>query len=125
MALIGSLAALPGAAIFCLACAGLGSQILRRAFEQENALERLLCSTALGVICYETAVGILEFFLRPRLAVSFALATLLVSGAWGLREAVMLLGDLARRARAGSRGEQLLAASTAALLLFEVFAATA
>jgi len=126
MALIASLASLCGAAIFGLACAGLGHWILRAAWlEHESALEQLSYCAAAGVIAYETAVAILEFAVRPVLAVSFALAALLLAGALGFPGVSKILAGLVRRICSGSRREHLLAATTSLVALFAGMAAMA
>ncbi len=126
MALIASLASLCGAAIFGLACAGLGHWILRAAWlENESALEQLSYCAAAGVIAYETAVAILEFAVRPVLAVSFALAALLLAGALGFPGVSKILAGLVRRICSGSRREHLLAATTSLVALFAGMAAMA
>jgi hypothetical protein len=126
MELIRSLAALAGAALFGLLCAEWGLRVLKfLRLESETALENLLCCTALGVIGYETLLAILEFALRPRLAVILALATLLLGGIWRLRDLALLIVSLLRRVLAGSLSERLLAAATIVLLLFESLASAA
>src|ERR1700720_4398769 len=126
MALIASLAALGGAAIFFLACAGTGHRMLQAArLTFENALEHLLCAAAAGVIAYQAAVAILEFLIHPRLAVYSSLGVLLLTAALGIRSACVILAGLAAPIRAGSRREHLLAAATVLVLLFAGLGAVA
>jgi type III secretory pathway component EscS len=119
MALITSLAALAGAAIFCIACAGLGHRLLKSArLEFENTFEQLLCSIAVGVIGYEIILGILEFGSQLRLAVAIALVLLLLSGAASLQSVLGILAGLVRRIRSGSRHEHSLAGITSLVVIF-------
>src|SRR5260370_22084302 len=119
MALSGSLAALCCAAIFGLACAALGHLILARArLAQENELEHLLCSGAVGVICYEAIVALGEFVAPPRTAVVVALALLLGGGVLGMRGVWRSVAAIFRRITPGSPSEHGLAVAAAPALLF-------
>ena len=126
MALSASLAALCCAAIFGLACAALGHLILARArLAQENELEHLLCSGAVGVICYEAIVALGEFVAPPRTAVVVALALLLGGGVLGMRGVWRSVAAIFGRITAGSRSEHGLAVAAGLVLLFEGLAAMA
>ena len=126
MALIASLASLCGAAIFCLACAGVGHRILKVArLKLESALIDLLYCIAAGVIAYETVVAILEFVGRPRLVVRLVLGVLFLTGALGSFDVLQILAGLVRRIRRGSRSEHLLTATTCFVALFAGIAAVA
>jgi Protein of unknown function (DUF1420) len=126
MALIASLAALCGAAIFCVACAGLGNWALQTAhLESENALVDLLCSIAAGVIAYETALSVLLFAAPPRTAVYISLIILLLTGSFGLSGVLRILGRLARGIRVASRHEHLLEVTTGFVVLFTGLVAVA
>src|SRR6266404_5079587 len=126
MALSASLAALCCAAIFGLACAALGHQILARArLAQENELEHLLCSCAVGVICYEAIVALGEFVAPPRTAVVVALALLLGGGVLGMRGVWRSVAAIFGRITAGSRSEHGLAVAAGLVLLFDGLAAMA
>lgn len=126
MALIASLAALGGAAIFFLACAATGHRMLQAArLTFQNALEHLLCCAAVGVIAYQAALAILEFVVHPRFAVGLSLGGLLLIAPFGIRPVCSIVASLAVRIRAGSRREHLLAAATGLVVLFTGLGAVA
>jgi hypothetical protein len=126
MALLASFVSLCVAAAFCIFCAGLGHRLLTLArLPFENALALLLCSIAVGVIAYETAVAVFEFFGHPRFAVYLPLVALLLIGAAGLSNVFQILGGLLRRVRGGSRQEHVLAAAAACVASFAGFVAVA
>lgn len=126
MALVASFVSLCIAAAFCIFCAGLGHRLLMLArLPFENALVRLLCSIAVGVIAYETLVAVLEFFGPPRFAVYFALVALFLTGAPSLSNVFQIMGGLLRRVGGGSRREHVLAGAAALGAVFAGFVAVA
>lgn len=126
MALIASLGCLLGAAIFGTACAGLGHRLCRlAALKVDNDLERLLYSAAFGVISYEAALALLEFTLRPRVAVGILLALIALFGALEFSQVWSVMTRIGRRVVAGSPVEHLLSAVLFAVLAFEAMAAMA
>ncbi len=126
MALICSLGALCLAAIFCIACAACGRQILKSVgLERREDLEYLLCSLGVGVIGYEANVAVAEFAVRPRLAVLISLILLLAGAVPGLRGAWQAIAGIFGRIKDGSRTEHALAAAFCALVLFQGLVAVA
>jgi hypothetical protein len=126
MALIASLSALLAAAIFCLACAGLGEILLKAAgLRAQSTAEQFLRCVAVGTIAYETVLGALLFVLHPRFAVPAVLIALAVSGSLGFRRAMRTVAEMVRRIFAGSRAERAVSAVTAGVLLLAGLAATA
>lgn len=126
MALIASLLALSGAALFCLVCAGLGHRLVGAArVSLPDTLERLLCCTALGVITYQTLLAILEFITGPHWAVILSLAALATLGVSPIPRLLPSLIAIFRRIAAGSRLERVLAAATGSAALFAALCAMA
>jgi hypothetical protein len=127
MALIASLAALIGAALFCFLMAALGQRVLRWGrIDLEVVTEQILIATAIGVIAFEAALAIIEPFGKLKLGVVLVLLATAVAGMsecrFILRSGVAQLKSLIS---AGSRSDRLLLAILALLLLFEGLASVA
>src|SRR6266567_4408356 len=126
MALIASLAVLFCTGDFCFLMAAFGQRVLRRArVDLENNGERILVSIAVGVIVFEAALAILLplGYLKPSLLV--VVLAIAVAGISEYRPILRGTATLLRSSLAGSRGERLLLAILALVLLFEGLAAMA
>ena len=126
MALIASLAALCGVALFAMICTGLGHRLLRSArLTIENDIERLLYSVAAGVIVFEAALAVSEYVAPVRASVVVLLVAAAVFGMSDWKVILLSALGIARRIRNGSRAEHLLAAAVGCVLLLEGIAAMA
>jgi hypothetical protein len=126
MALIASLAALCGVALFAVVCTGLGHRALRTArLTIENDIERLLYSVAAGVIVFEAALAMAEFVAPVRASVIVLLAAAFVFGVSDWKAILEAASRVARRIASGSRAEYFLAALVGGVLLLEGVAAMA
>jgi hypothetical protein len=127
MALIASLAALIGAAVFCFLMAAFGQRVLRWGrIDLENVTEQILVGIAIAVIAFEAALAIIEPFGKLKLGVALVLLAIAVAGMseyrFILRSAIAQLKSLIS---GGSRSDRLLLAILALLLLFEGLASVA
>jgi hypothetical protein len=127
MALIASLAALIGAAVFCFLMAAFGQRVLRWGrIDLENVTEQILIATAIGVITFEAALAIIEPVGKLKLGVAIVLLAIAMAGIseyrFILRSGIAQLKSLISGA---SRTDRLLLAILALLLLFEGLASVA
>jgi len=127
MALIASLAALLCTAVICFLMAAFGHRVLRWSrCELENDSERILVSTAIGVIVFEVALAIIESLGNLKLGVMVVILAIAIAGISEFRSILRIAtAQLRSLVMAGAPGERFLLVIIALVLLFEGLAAVA
>jgi len=126
MALAESIFILIAVGVFAIISGALGHRLLRfLRFELASNAEHLLCSVALGVICFEVLIFVTEVMNQIRIGIITLLVLALLLGIGDFGPVLRKVRVVWQKALGGSHGDKVLIAMTIMVLLVEGLASVA